>query len=287
MDKINAESAALGLIPAPAGYNAGDILHLDCSAAPLVIGTVPLEINTAGLTVLQTGGALDPQVTLGPTAWTPVSGHPNVYSTTDNAGADLVAAIVRENDKYLTHPDGSAFADVSATLDSTAGSFFCDDTTLYLHPFGDTDPRADDKTYRRTRNRGDAGSGPNAALSAVIARAPGVHYDGLVVAGTTLCRKTDGYALGAYCFQWDSGGGGVNLLSNFSCDHFSKHAVGETVGGSNNSYTRQDGVYGQSSPYAGFGKTTPGLPAPDRVGPSRTFFALVFPPRSRHTLTVF
>ena len=256
VDKINIESAALGLMPSPGGYDTGDFLHLDCSAAPLVIGTAPLEIQTAGLTVLQTGGALDPQVTLGPAAWTPVTGHPNVYSTTDSGSSDLVAAVVREDGKYLNHPVGSTFADVSDALDATPGSFFCDDTTLYLHPFGDTDPRADAKTYRRTRNRGDAASGTNAALSAVIIEAPDVWYDGLNIAGTTLCGKTDDDPLGAYCFQWNSGSGGINLLSNFSCDHFSKHAVGATAGGSNNSYTRQDGVYGQATPYAGFGGST-------------------------------
>ncbi len=253
--KLNVESANLGMFPG-ADYNHGDTLHIDCSGTPLIIGTAPLEFKTPGLTVRQTGGALDPQVTLGPSAWTPVPGHPKVYSSTDGNSTDLVSVVVRENGKYLTHPSGSAFPDVSSALDSTSGSFFCDDTTLYLHPFGDTDPRADGKTYRRTRNRGRVGSGADQALSAVIVEAPGVWYDGLNIAGTTLCGKTDGDPLGAYCFQWDSGSGGVNLLSNFYIDHFSKHGIGETADGTNNTYTRQDGVYGQATPYTGFGEST-------------------------------
>ncbi len=253
--KLVTESANLGIFPG-VDYNSGDTLHIDCSGAPLVIGTAPLEFRTPGLKILQTGGVLDPQATLGPSAWTPVSGHPNVYTTTDGNSTDLAAVVVRENGKYLTHPFGSAFSDVSATLDATAGSFFCDDTTLYLHPFGDTDPRADGKTYRRTRNRSRTGGNTNQALSAVIVEAPDVWYDGLNIAGTTLCGKTDGDPLGSYCFQWDSGSGGVNLLSNFYVDHFSKHGIGETANGSNSTYTRQDGVYGQATPYTGFGEST-------------------------------
>ncbi len=253
--KLSTESANLGMFPG-ADYNSGDTLHINCAGAPLAIGTAPLEIRTAGLMVQQTGGALDPQTTLGPSAWTPVSGHPNVYATTDANSTDLVSVVVRENGKYLAHPSGSTFADVSSALDTTAGSFFCDDTTLYLHPFGDTDPRADGKTYRRTRNRSRIGATTNQALSAVIVEAPDVWYDGLVIAGTTLCAKADGDPLGAYGFQWDSGSGGVNLLSNFSVDHFSKHGVGETANGINSVYTRQDGVYGQATPYTGFGEST-------------------------------
>ena len=105
--KLNIESANLGMFPG-ADYNHGDTLHINCSGAPLVIGTAPMELKTAGLTVLQTGGMLDPQATLGPSAWTPVSGHPKVYATTDNNGIDLVAAVVRENGEYLNHPFGSS-----------------------------------------------------------------------------------------------------------------------------------------------------------------------------------
>jgi hypothetical protein len=249
--KINTESANLGLFPG-ATYSTGDILHLDCST-PLPVLTTPIQIKTNGLTILQTGGALDPLKTI-TSSWAPVPGAVKVYSTNNGGDADMLSTVLFEDGKYLNHPTGANFIAVQNALVSTPGSFWTDGTTMYLHPFGDTDPRSDGKIYRRTRNRGRATL--LNADSVVVIQAKDVWWDGLICSGTTLARMTDNYSLGAYCFQWESGAGGTNLLSNFNVSKYSKHAIGATISGNNGIFERRDGVYSQSTPYAIGGAST-------------------------------
>ncbi len=45
----------------------------------------------------------------------------------------------------MNHPTGSTLSAVQSTLDSTPGSFWTDGTTMYAHPFGDTNPGGDGK----------------------------------------------------------------------------------------------------------------------------------------------
>jgi len=260
--KINTESQYAGMFPVSTGYGTGDTLNIDCSAAPLVIGANGLTINTAGLVVKQhgTSGASDPRTgnlgcdpmkTIAGT-WSLVSGSAHTYQNTDGASTDLTSVVIFEDDhdgqglKYLNHVTGSALSGaVQTALDATPGSFWTDGTTLYLHPFANTNPAGDGKTYRRTRSR------PGFA-AAITVNAPSVWWDGLVIAGTLLADNATSDPLGAYCFQWNTGFGvnaGNNLLSNFSVDKYSKHGVGRTSGGSNSTMTRQNGIYGQSSPY--------------------------------------
>ena len=267
--KLDAESANLGMFPG-ASYSAGDILNIDCSTAPLPIGSTAIRIYTPGLSVLQTGGALDPMTTLAPFNWSAVNGSTNTYSTTDCGATDLLSTVIFENGVYPNKVTASSFSASSATttastttygsvlsaLDAVPGSFYVDADastgagTIYYHPFGDTNPASDGKTYRRTRYREGIGA------SAVYVNAPNVWWDGLIIAGTTLADKATNDPVGSYCFQWDSGAGGTNLLSNFNVNHFSKHGVGRTSGGSNMICTRQNGVYGQASPYAPWLGTT-------------------------------
>lgn len=261
--KLNAESSYLGMFPVATGYATGDRLHIDCSGAPLAIGTTSIHIKTRGLTVLQTGGALDPMTTLSSGGWTLASGSTKTYSSTDGGASDLASIVVFEDGKYLnkvsaasygtttatTTANGTSYTTTLAALDAAPGSFYCDGTTIYLHPFGDTNPTSDGKVYRRTRNRESGGS-------AVAINAYDIWWDGLSVAGTTLADKATNDPVAAYCLQWDTGAGGTNLLSNFSINHYSKHGLGRTAGGSNGVCTRQDGVYGQSSPYSPGGCTS-------------------------------
>jgi len=260
--KINAESQYTGMFPVSTGYGTGDTLNIDCSAAPLVIGVNSLTINTAGLAVKQHGtvGASDPRTgnlgcdpmkTIAGT-WTLVPGSTHTYQNTDGASTDLTSVVIFEDDhdshglKYLNHVTGSTLSgSMQTALDATPGSFWTDGTTLYLHPLTNSNPATDGNLYRRTRSR------PGFA-AAITVNAPSIWWDGLVIAGTLLADNATSDPLGAYCFQWNTGFGvnaGNNLLSNFSVDKYSKHGVGRTSGGSNSIMTRQNGIYGQSSPY--------------------------------------
>ncbi|MES2570317.1 MAG: hypothetical protein V4710_09735, partial [Verrucomicrobiota bacterium] len=251
---INRASAFLGMLPHEAGYEGGDTLHLDCSGAPLAIGPQPLEIRTCGLNILQTGGPLDPMTTLAPSGWTPAGA--GVYSTTDGNASDLRSVVLFEEGRYLAHPLGNQYEAVAAALASTPGSFWTDGVRLWVHPFGSTDPRSDGKRYRRTRNRGNAGSGLNAGLSAVLIVAPHNSYEGLEISGTTLTTMETDDPVGSYAIQYDQNAGGINRLVRFRINHYSKHAVGWTANGSNAVLERIDGEYGQRAPYAPGGATT-------------------------------
>ena len=260
--KIDTESLYTGMFPVTTGYGTGDTLNIDCSSAPLVIGVNSLTINTAGLVIKQHGtiGATDPRtgnlgcdpMTTIAKNWTLTPGSTHTYQTTDGGSTDLTAVVIFENDndgkglKYLNHILGTTLSGtVQTALDSTTGSFWTDGTTLYLHPLTNTNPATDSSIYRRTRSR--AGY-----AAAITINAPNIWWDGLVIAGTVLADNISNDPLGAYCFQWNTGNGvnaGNNLLSNFSVDKYSKHGVGRTSWGSNSIMTRQNGIYGQSSPY--------------------------------------
>jgi hypothetical protein len=266
--KIDTESLYTGMFPVSTAYGTGDTLNIDCSSAPLVIGVNSLTINTAGLVIKQHGttGATDPRtgnlgcdpMTTIAKNWTLTPGSTHTYQTTDGGSTDLTAVVIFENDndgkglKYLNHVLGTTLSGtVQTSLDATTGSFWTDGTTLYLHPLTNTNPATDSNIYRRTRSR--AGY-----ASAITINAPNIWWDGLVIAGTLLADNVSSDPLGAYCFQWNSGSGvnaGTNLLSNFSVDKYSKHAVGRTSWGSNSIMTRQNGIYGQSSPYNAGGCT--------------------------------
>ncbi len=85
--------------------------------------------------------------------------YPNVWSTTDTeAEAFIFEEIAWATDtsggtpiKAYTKVDGANYAAVVATINSTAGSFWTDGTTMYFHPIGSTNPNSDSKQYARTR----------------------------------------------------------------------------------------------------------------------------------------
>jgi len=270
ISKLQTETSNLGMIPSngtgpvnTSGSSPGDTLYIDCSGGSLLIGSSALTIDTAGLTIKETqisgtyggtpitgGYGLDPMKTMPNSEWAAVSGTTNTYSTTDGGAADLTSIVVFEDGKYLNHPTGSSLSAVKSSLDSTPGSFWTDGTTVYLHTFEGGNPAAGAHVFRRTRYRDGNGD------SVVLIQAPNIWWDGFVCAGTTLADETTNDPVGAYCFQWNSGAGGTNLLSNFNVNNYAKHGVGRSTGGSNMICTRQNGVYGQASPYVGFGQAS-------------------------------
>ncbi len=201
--KINAESANLGMF-GRAGYASGDTLTIDTTAANLLLGTASLNINTQGLNVTQVGGGLtgtgeiQAWTTLPNGSFSLVGGATKTYQHTLTENEPSI--VPWENDRWLNditaasfggsataYNTGSAvsYANVSAALEAVPGSFWTDGTTLYLHPFGDTNPATDGKTYTRSYNR-------NSGYSAVMANAPDIHFNGLRVRKTCLCINGSG-----------------------------------------------------------------------------------------------
>lgn len=128
--------------------NGGDTVLLDTSKAPLVI------TNKIFLTDVHSGirlkgangyGVLEP--TLPITNWTQVTA--NIYSTV----LPETGVVLWEDLRWYHSPLGATFNAVSNNLASTPGSFWQDGLTgtMYVHPFGSTDPRTDNKTYRRSQ----------------------------------------------------------------------------------------------------------------------------------------
>jgi hypothetical protein len=102
-------------------------------------------------------------------------------------------------------------------LDATPGSFYCDGTNVYLHPFSNTVPSSDGFIYTRSRNRG----GPNTpGLSAVNAAASNLWVDGLCISKTCLASRYDndpGNGSSAFTFaQWQAAGFDSGSVS--TCD---------------------------------------------------------------------
>ena len=268
--KLNTESAYLGLFPtngsAPltaSGTPSGNILYIDCSGAPAPEGSTSLSIQTDGLTIKETqvagvyggtpqlgGNGIDPMTTMTANSWSAVIGATNVWQSTDGGATDLTSTVLFEDGRYMNHPTGTSLSSVVSSLSTTAGSFWTDGTTMYVHAFEGGNPNSDGHLYRRTRNR-DGGVGD----SAVQILASNVWWDGFVCAGTTLANMQTNDPVDSYCMQWN-GASGTSLLSNFNITNYSKHGIGRTTGPGNGVTTifnRQNGVYGQASPYVSYG----------------------------------
>ena len=267
--KLNTESAYLGVFPtngsAPlsdTGTPSGNILYIDCSQGSVAVGSTSLSIQTAGLTIKETqvpgtyggtptlgGYGIDPMTTMTASSWAATTGGTNVWQSTDGGATDLTSTVLFEDGRYMNHPTGSSLSSVLSSLSATPGSFWTDGTTMYVHAFESGNPNTDGHLYRRTRNRDGAGD------SAVNIAAPNVWWDGFVCAGTTLADKQTNDPAASYCMQW-YGESGTSLLSNFNVNNYSKHGIGRTTGpgsGVTMVLNRQNGVYGQGSPYVSYG----------------------------------
>jgi hypothetical protein len=256
--KINAESANCGLFQT-ASYPTGDTLVIDTSAGNLDVTSDPIVIQTGGLNVRaatdQTWAVIQPWKTIAPGSWS-TTGTDNVYSTTDA----IALACLWEDDKWLTHPNGEKFEAVSATLGRTAGSFYVDaeGTTLYVHPFGNTDPRVDGKTYTRSH--------AGITTAAFSANAPNVNVQDLYIRKTCDVDAATGAPNAGYSIAGTGAWSGTNLIKHCYVDYFGKHGIGLVANSLSNEVTTIDAVqseqgspYGAQSPFVSFNSnvTTP------------------------------
>lgn len=252
VSKVNEESSHAGMLsPLEGGYDAGDILIVDTSQAPLDLGAQSWVIKTAGLNVRPARGQKKIFVKAhkdisGPeTVWTPYQeqGYPNVWMTTDLDAQDLCDVVVWQDDLWLNHPTGPSVASVIDSINETPGSFYSDGTTLYLHPFGSSNPNTDGKTYTRSRFR-------EQGQSAIMLLAPDLYVEGLDVQKTTLAGAADNLPYSAYGIQGDHSFGGRTVLKNCYVSYAGKHCIGFSDSGSNRDVWVERCQVEQGTPYS-------------------------------------
>lgn len=251
VSKLNAESANCGLF-ASDSYTTGDTLIIDTSAGNFDLGGTPITLQTAGLNVRAAAGqiwaVIQPWKTISAGSWT-ATGTTNVYSTTDATAL----ACLWENDKWLTHTDGANFAAVSAALGSTAGSFYVDASgpTIYVHPFGNTDPRSDGKTYTR--------SYAGITTGAVNLNAANMDVWDLYVRKTCDVNASTAAPNAGYGISTGGTWSGTNRIKHCYIDYGGKHGLGLVANSLSNEVTVIDNVqseqgspYGSQSPFVSY-----------------------------------
>jgi hypothetical protein len=267
--KILTESQYSGMLDSnAAGPGNGDILTIDTSGAPLVIGANTLTFATLGLKVQPVSGQTyikcQAEEFLANASFTATSGLAKTYQTADTQ-TNIVAW---ENDKWMWHVKSASYGAAAsvtdpktgittnypttgAALDAVPGSFYTDGNQLYIHPFGDTNPVSDGKTYTRSINRGGG-------LAAVAFTAGNYRAIGFYIRKTTLVDQGDN-DFGAYCFQ-DGVLQGAGLSSSVEGGYFAygdKHCFGSTGGVTGSTLLVLDTECEQGHPYCGFGGQTP------------------------------
>ena len=267
--KITLESHYCGMLDSnAAGPGGGDVMTIDTSATPLVIGNSTLTFATQGLKVAPVAGQTrikcQAEERLDNGAFTLADGLAKTYQTADTQ-TNICAW---EDDKWMWHVKSASYGatavvrdprtgvttnypSTGAALDATPGSFYTDGTTLYLHPFGDTDPNTDGKCYTRSINRGGG-------LAAVAFTAGNYRAIGFDVRKTTLVDSGDN-DFGAYCFQDGvlAGSGFSSSVENGYFAYGDKHCFGSTTGVTNSTLLVLNTECEQGHPYCGYGGQTP------------------------------
>jgi hypothetical protein len=267
--KILTESQYSGMLDSnTAGPGNGDVLTIDTSGAPLIIGTNTLTFATMGLKVQpaanQTYINCQAEEFLANSSFTATAGLAKTYQTSDTQ-TNIVAW---ESDKWMWHVKSASYGasasitnpktnattnypSTGAALDAVPGSFYTDGANLYIHTFNDTNPKTDGKTYTRSINRGGG-------LAAVDFTAGNYRAIGFYIRKTTLVDQFDN-DFGAYCFQ-DGVLHGSGFSSSVEGGYFAygdKHCYGSTGGVTASSLLVLNTECEQGHPYCGFGGQTP------------------------------
>lgn len=236
--KINSESLHTGMFTA-GSHAEGDTLVIDTSGSDLELADTALAFRTAGLNVRAAAGEIWVRLksfkTLSAGNWS-ATAMPHVFASADTE----LHSVVWEDDKFMHHPTGADFAAVANSLEATPGSFWTDGTTLYLHPFGGTDPRVDGKRYERSYNFAEG--------MAVALHAPNLHVRDIFAGKTCLAHKLNNDAIGNYCMGTRDRPG-ATLIEHCYLYYGAKHNLGLVLGGAGDSVI-VDGVQAeQGSPY--------------------------------------
>jgi hypothetical protein len=224
----------------------GDKIYLDTQSTPLDLSS-QLSFIIQSLSIQAAPGnqwiTIKPYKVLAPGSWT-LTGN-GVYQTTDT----LALCTVWEDDKWLNHPNGSTYAAVQASMEATPGSFWTDGTTLYLHPFGNTDPRSDGKTYTR--------SNVGVTTPAVAMAARNLYARDFSITKTCDTNMTTSAPNAGYCWGDAVGIGGKCLFEHIFLSYGGKHDQGFTSDADNSDITFQDMQCEQCAIFGGAGAATP------------------------------
>jgi hypothetical protein len=237
------------MFPSTRGYAYGDTLNINGATGPgagLVLGTASLQLSTQGLNLIghdspysyiQAEEVMAEQ-------WKPVSGSGTIWQCTLSTVDP--SSYMWEDDKWLNHPTGTAFAGAVATaMAATPGSFWTDGTTMYYRPFVASNPNTDGKVKTRSYNRGGAGN------SAILMLAPQLHLQGIKCRKTALADEDTNDPVNAYCLQSLGNLNGVSMINNDYFDYGSKHIIGFTDTSTNRAFTVRDTTVDQCQPYGG------------------------------------
>ena len=266
--KITTESQYCGMLDSnTTGPGGGDVLTIDTSGGTLPLGPNALTFNTRGLTVQPASGQtyikFQAEEFLANSAFTLASGLSHTYKTSDTQ-SNIVAW---ENDMWMWHVQAASFtstatvtnpttsvatnyASAGAALDATPGSFYTDGTTLYIHPFNDTNPVSDGNVYTRSYNR--------STNSAILFNAGGYVANGFYVRKTALVDSGNNDFL-AYCLQDGAitGNGLSSEVENCYLAYGDKHCFGATGSAPGSSLLVLNTECEQGQPYCGYGGQTP------------------------------
>lgn len=194
--------------------------------------------NVGGLTNV---GNLQAFIPIAKNSWTLAPGATYTYETTNTA----INAVLWQNMLWMNHILGSSYSAVAAQLESTPGSFWTDGTTMYVHPFGNTDPATDSNVYERS----PGGTDSNAIGISVNVNDAYVYN--LAIGGTAGADMADNDPIGLWTIGADAGG--LGYFDNLYLYYSSKHAFVCADSGSNDRLIVNSVDCEQGSPYAGSG----------------------------------
>jgi PKD repeat protein len=196
------------------------------SAAPFDVGVPRLKIYTPSLHLKSSSGQATikswHQITSG--QWSVTGGYTGIYQMTMDAAHSKVG--VWSNDVWHEQVASLAALDAAA-----AGASFNSGTTLYVKPFGSTDPRSDGKTYIHSKPNDDAGGVgfPVIAIAAMDCLVENFNIDYTASTGN-----------GQYCVGDWTGFSGKLLVRNVNTRFTDKHAICYTINANNSLITTED-----------------------------------------------
>jgi hypothetical protein len=230
---------------------AGDTLVINyAGGAEIPFGlTSALFLETSGLTCVSSGGTANPAIlslfkTIPSSEWSLVAGKTYTYQATDS----VADSVLLQNRIAMNHPTGANYAAVASYLELTPGSFWTDGTTMYVHPFGSSNPGTDGNRYERTTVW--VGS---IVQSGVCVAAPNMLIKGITVMGTTLTDPSAGGNVAGYALSVNDVSNSFVVFDSCKSDYGTNHdfaQVASTTGFNNCRFALVNCVAQRGGPYA-------------------------------------
>lgn len=242
--QFKATNDAFGLVPN------GDTVAIDTSGTPFVVDAqVAIGTYVPGCHLTAVGSSADTRAykVLSAGGWSALAGTSKVYQSSDTEHY----VVLWEDRKWLNHPVGANLAAVTNSLETTAGSYWTDGTKIYVHPFGDTNPGSDGKTYERSYLLGGDG---NHAFTITGANC---QISKLSVGGTAIVSETGNTNTSNenhYCIQ--ATGSNNRVLDCFTY-YGAKHTVGTLQGAASKGVIWERVQAEQSPPWLTNGQVSP------------------------------